>query len=114
MHAFCRYGEVVGGEESSSILADRARAATNSYSPWLDYEGQWAPVAGELTGRRVAVAGELLPVREYLYVWKKRKKILNYPLVLRESLREEQVVPPKHSNKVLNLLCYLVLVYIKL
>jgi len=63
---------VVGGEESSSILADRARAATNSYSPWLDYDGQWAPVAGELTGRRVAVAGELLPIREYLYVWKKR------------------------------------------
>ena len=100
MHAFCRYGEVVGGEESSSILADRARAATNSYSPWLDYDGR-APSAGELTGRRVAVAGDLLPVREYLYVWKKRKKILNYPLVLRESLREEPVVLPSIVTKFL-------------
>ena len=92
---------MVGGEESSSILADRARAATNSYSPWLDYDGQWAPVAGELTGRRVAVAGELLAVGEYLYVWKKRKKILNYPLVLRESLREEPVVLPSIVTKFL-------------
>ena len=82
MHAFCRYGEVVGGEESSSILAYRARAATNSYSPWLDYDGQWAPVSGELTGRRVAVAGELLAVGEYLYVWKKRKKNTKLPFSL--------------------------------
>ena len=113
MHAFCRYGEVVGGEESSSILADRARAATNSYSPWLDYDGR-APSAGELTGRRVAVAGDLLPVVSIYMFGRREKKILNYPLVLRESLREEPVVLPKHSNKVLNLLCYLVLVYIKL
>ena len=55
-------------------IAHELQRTPISYSPWLDYDGQWAPVAGELTGRRVAVAGELLPVREYLYVWKKRKK----------------------------------------